>query len=178
MSEFANPAGGAAAAASSYTQRLLALLGDQDPWRIWNELLPALEQSIAGLSPEQLRRAEKPGKWSIQQVIQHLADSEWVYGYRFRQVVAQSGAPLAGYDQDGWARELRYEESDPREALETIRFLRGRTTKVLQSLNQEQWARYGMHSERGRESVEHIFKLLAAHDLVHRRQIERIRAGL
>ena len=142
------------------------------------ELPDALERAVAGLSDAQLRRPEKTGKWSIIEVVQHLADSEIVYGYRIRLILAAETPEIVGYDQDAWARRLRYVNTSLPDALAQVRILRSRGLDLLRSLTPEEWDRAGMHTERGRESVRHITRLLAAHDLVHLRQIERIKSAI
>ena len=173
---FSNPAGAAKEAAERYTRALLDLLGDRDPIAVQSELSASVERAVAGLTDAQLRQPEKPGKWSIIEVVQHLADSEIVYGYRIRMILASDTPNIEGYDQDAWAQRLRYIETALPDALAQIRVLRGRSLHLLRGLRPEEWERAGMHSERGRESVRHITKLLAAHDLVHLRQIERIKS--
>ena len=175
---FSNPAGGAKDAATGYTRALLELLGDRDPLAVQRELPDALERAVAHLSDAQLREPEKPGKWSVIEVVQHLADSEIVYGYRIRLILAGDTPAIEGYDQDAWAQRLRYRDTSLADALAQVRILRTRSLDLLHTLTPEEWERAGMHSERGRESVRHITKLLAAHDLVHRRQIERIKSAI
>jgi len=171
---FSNPAGNARDAAATYTANLLALLGNLDPLLILAETPEWLEGAIRGVPEERLRRPEAPGKWSALSVLQHLADSEMVYGYRIRLIVAQDEPEIAGYDQDLWARRLRYDEDDPQRVLLELRVMRERNLRFLGFLSPEDRQRAGEHSERGRETVEHIVRLLGAHDLVHRRQIRRI----
>ena len=173
---FSNPAGAAKDAAERYTQALLDLLGDRDPIAVQSELAVAVERAVDGLSDAQLRQPEKPGKWSVIEVVQHLADTEIVYGYRIRMILAVDTPNIEGYDQDAWAQRLRYAETSLPDALAQIRILRGRGLHLLRGLRPEEWERSGMHSERGRETIRHITKLLAAHDLVHLRQIARIKS--
>jgi hypothetical protein len=175
---FSNPAGAAREAAQAYTRALLDLLGDREPLAVQDELPRALERAVAGLSETLLRTPEKPGKWSVIDVVQHLADSEMVYGYRIRLILASDRPAIEGYDQDAWAGALRYRDAPLNDALDQIRVARGANLRLMRGLAPEQWERYGMHSERGPESVRHIASLLAAHDLVHRRQIQRIRAAI
>ena len=86
--------------------------------------------------------------------------------------------PIRGYDQDAWAERLRYDAGDPRELLEELRVLRGRNLRLVRSLSKPEWQRYGMHAERGKETVDRQVRMIAGHDRVHLRQIERIKTAL
>jgi len=177
MTTFSNPAGDAAAA-TEYVRALLAVLGDRDPLNVMKELIPWMEQRVRDLDPAVLRRPEAPGKWSVIEVAHHLADTELVYGYRVRMVLTQDTPPLPGYDQDAWVRTFRYRDVPLAEVLAQLTALRTAHLRLLYSLEPPQWKRAGLHSERGLESVEHIVRMIGAHDLVHRRQIERVLAAV
>lgn len=178
MSQFANSADTAPASASTYSRDLLALLGDRDPWTVWEELVPAVEVALADLTPRDLRQPERSGKWSALEVLCHLVDTEVVYRYRMRRIVAQPGSAIEGYDQDAWARELGYADADPVAELALLATLRAANLSWLRSLDNEALDRSGEHSERGTESVRTLVSLLAAHDLVHRAQLGRIRRAI
>jgi hypothetical protein len=178
MSQFANPAGDTAAGVTAYVQALLDLLGERDPLAIAAEMPQALERAVAGLDEERLHRPERPGKWSVAEVIAHLADSELVFGYRLRRVLADERPKLSGYDQDAWADRLGYRGSRVADSLATIAALRAANLRLLRAATPEQLERVGLHSERGEESAALMVKLFAAHDLVHRNQIERIKAAV
>ena len=171
---FSNPAGNAAATASEYVRSLLDLLGPRDPIEVLAELLPWLDRRLAGLPEAVLRRPERPGKWSAIEVIQHLADSDLVAGFRIRMILTEDRPVLQGYDQDRWADQLRYREVLLAPALDQLRALRAANLRLWTNLSREQLQRIGLHSERGPESAGHIVRLMAAHDLVHRRQLDRI----
>jgi hypothetical protein len=173
---FANPAGNTAAAAAGYVRALLDLLGPQDPLAVAGELVPWLERRVAGLDQARLRRPEAPGKWSVLEVIQHLADAEMVMSFRIRMALTEDQPPLQGYDQDRWVSVLRYAEVPLDLALAQLRGLRGGNLHLWQALTPEQRKRAGLHSERGLETVDLMIRLMAGHDLVHRRQIDRILA--
>jgi len=171
---FSNPAGNASAAASGYVRALLDLLGPRNPLEVLGELLPWLDHRLRGVVDATLRRPEKPGKWSVIDVIQHLADSDLVAGFRIRMVLSEDRPVLQGYDQDRWASEFRYREVSLSQALDQLRGLRMANLHLWRHLTPVQLERVGLHSERGPESAGHIIRLMAAHDLVHRRQIDRI----
>jgi hypothetical protein len=174
---FANPAGTASATATEYVRALLDLLGSQDPLAVLGEMLPWLERRTAGLDEAELRRAERPGKWSVIEVIQHLADAELVISFRVRMVLIEEQPELQAYDQDRWAKELRYVEVPLEVALAQLRGLRAANLRLWRTLTPEQRQRTGLHSERGPESIDLIVRMMAGHDLVHRRQIDRILGG-
>jgi hypothetical protein len=178
MSVFTNPATGAAAHAAAYVDAILELLGKRDPMVVLRETVDALPRATAGLSLEQLRRPERPGKWSIVQILQHLADSELVGSWRFRLILAQDRPPLTGYDQDAWAERLGYEAADPSEALAVFTLLRRGNLRLLERATPADLTRVGVHAERGEESMTHLRRLYAGHDLLHLRQIERVRQAV
>jgi hypothetical protein len=171
---FSNPAANAAAAAKAYVQALLGVLGDRQPLDVLSELVPWLDARLRGVSEQALRRPEVPGKWSVTQVVQHLADSDLVFGFRARMILSEERPPLQGYDQDKWASLFRYGEVSCAGARAQLGVLRDANLVVLRRLGPADLARVGMHSERGPESLGHLTKLMAAHDLVHRRQVDRI----
>jgi hypothetical protein len=171
---FSNPAGQATGAASTYVRALLDVLGSRDPLEVLGELVPWLTARLRGIAEPALGRAEAPGKWSVVEVIQHLADSDMVAGFRIRMVLSEERPPLQGYDQDRWATEFRYREVPLTIALEQLRGLRAANLHLWKQLSPQQLERVGLHAERGPESVGHILRLMGAHDLVHRRQIDRI----
>jgi len=174
MSVFTNPANGAAEHAAAYVAAILDLLGSQDPLAVLRATPSALRRAIDGLSPEHLRKPERPGKWSIGQVLQHLADSDLVWGWRLRLILAQDRPPLTGYDQDLWAERLHYADADPAEALETFGVLRRGNLRLIERASPQDLQRVGVHVERGEESLEQHRRLYAGHDLMHLRQIDRI----
>jgi hypothetical protein len=171
---FSNPAGAAAAAAGPYVRALLDVLGRRDPVEVLDQLLPWLLDRIGGLDDSTLRRPEAPAKWSVIDVIQHLADSDLVFSYRLKMMLTEDRPPLQGYDQDRWAGELHYREVPLQLALDQLRSLRAANIYVLRRLSPSQLERDGLHSERGPESVGFLLRLMGGHDLVHRRQIDRI----
>ena len=162
----------------AYVDHMLALVGDRDPVALLAGGPDRLAQAASGLSETGARRAPGPGAWSPLQVLRHVADSEIVYGYRLRLVVAADRPAIPGYDPDAWADRLPYHHGTVADALADHAGARDTTVRWLRALDDDQWDRVGVHSERGDESVRRIATLLAAHDLAHAGQIERARAAL
>jgi hypothetical protein len=177
MSIFTNPAGTARDGAEAYISALMELLGDRNPIAVQLELVDAVRKLTTGLSADDLARPEAPAKWSILQVAEHLADQELVNGFRLRSIVAEQEPPLRGYDQDLWAAKLRYGAAGLEPVLDELRALRQRNLRLYRALSEDELDRVGLHDERGPESARRLRALTAAHDLLHRRQIARIRAS-
>jgi uncharacterized damage-inducible protein DinB len=178
MSVFTNPATAAADQAKEYVAAVLGLLSDSDPIDVLRHTPAALARVLDELSTSQINQPEAPGKWSTGDVLQHLADSELVWAYRLRMVLAHDRPRLEGYDQDLWAERLSYHDADPNEAVVRFSVLRGSNLRLLERLSEDDLRRVGVHQERGEESLEHLIRLYAGHDLVHVRQLERIRRTL
>jgi hypothetical protein len=178
MSIFTNPSGSTQADTARYVTALLDLLGDRDPVDVLHDTPDAVRRFVGSVPSPIVTIPEVPGKWSLRDVVQHLADSELVAGFRLRLVLAQDRPPLTGYDQDLWADRLRYHEVDVQDALEQFTVLRRANLRLWANLDQTELMRIGLHSERGEESLGHLRRLYAAHDLLHLRQLERIGATL
>ena len=178
MSVFTNPASRSKEQGQAYTTAILGLLGEQAPLDVLGKTEAAIRKTIAGLSAQQLAKREAPAKWSINHVVQHLADSEIVWGWRLRMVLAHDRPPLTGYDQDLWAERLGYDDVDAHHALRVFGVMRQGNLRLLERATPDDLRRVGVHAERGEESVAHMMKLYAGHDLLHLKQIVRIRAAI
>ena len=178
MSQFTNPASSTPAETAAYVAALLQLLGDKDPAAVLRETPLALQRFVQAVPVDVVTTPEAPGKWSIREVVQHLADSDLVGGFRLRMILAQDRPPLVGYDQDLWESRLRYRDVNFHEALDLFLTLRRANLRLWDGLSETDLARVGIHSERGEESLAHMRRLYAAHDLMHLRQLERIRASI
>jgi hypothetical protein len=178
MSIFTNPSSSSKEDAAAYTAALLGLLADQDPVTVLSSTAAEIGKLIGGVDDARLTTPEAAGKWAVRHVLAHLADSEVVAAWRFRMILAHERPPIQGYDQDAWANNLWYGEAPPEQSLETFAALRKWNLRLVRHASAEQLDRVGVHAERGEESVAHLMKLYAAHDLLHRNQIERILRAL
>lgn len=143
-------------------------------------MLAAVPKRIAKLveaaSPRALKRAPAPGKWSAGEILAHLADTEVVIGYRCRAIAGSPGCAIAGFDQEQWAAGMDYAGRRPRASLAAYLAVRQVNLELLKSLTPAHWRNYGIHAERGVETLETVARMTAGHDLNHLRQIEDLLA--
>ena len=161
-------------APQQYTERILSFMSGKEPLEVQRETPKTLLTLINPLTKEELRQRPQPGKWSITEILAHFADSEIVLSSRMRLVICQNGVALQATDQDAWSQTLDYAGQDPRVSLETFRLLRENNLRMLQALPKNLWENYGVHSERGKETLAQIVRLYAGHDLNHLAQVDKI----
>ena len=94
--------------AQQYIQRILGHVEGQDPMRVQRETPKKLARLVKPLSKKQLMARPEPGKWSIAEVLAHLADTEVAGGWRMRLILGNNGVPVQAFDQDAWAETLGY----------------------------------------------------------------------
>lgn len=164
--------------AQQYIARILGHVEGQDALKVQRATAARLKKSIRGLTPKQLKWQPEPGKWSIAQILAHLADVEVVAGWRLRSIAASDGITIQPFDQDVWASVFDYGNRDAKQSIEVFRVLRENNLAMLKALPREAWDRHGMHMERGRETLAHLTRMFAGHDLNHTKQIEAIVAQL
>jgi hypothetical protein len=157
-----------------YMQRISGYMEGKQPLAVQASTAKKLERLIKGLPTAKLRKRPAPEKWSVSEILAHLADAEIVGGFRMRLILGAPGAPIVAFDQDSWVTSGHYEKRDPRKSLELFRALRDANLAMLKSLTPAQWKHYGMHSERGQETIERVVLMFAGHDINHLLQIESI----
>jgi len=160
-----------------YIKRILGFVDGKDPLRVQRETPKKLQTLIKPLSKKQLTQRPEPGKWSVGEILAHLADAELVGSWRMRLILGNNGVSLQPFDQNVWADIFAYARRDPAASLETFRVLRESNLAMLKALPKDLWENYGMHQERGKETISHIVRMFAGHDLNHLGQIEKIRKG-
>jgi hypothetical protein len=157
-----------------YTQRITGHAAGKQPLAVQAATPKKLERLIKGTPTSKLRKRPAPEKWSVSEILAHLGEAEIAGSFRMRLILGSPGTPVAAFDQDAWVISGHYEKRDPRQSLELFRTLREANLALLKSLTPEQWKHYGIHSERGQETIEHIVRMFAGHDLNHLAQIEAI----
>ena len=158
----------------NYVRDTIELLADQDPLVVLAGTPAWIAARVEGLSGAALRRPEADGRWSLTQVLAHLADAEIAYGWRARIMLTQHHPPLHGFDEAAWMARFDCANSDPAQALQAFTALRIWNMRVWQCATDADLKRMGIHAERGPESFDLLRRLAAGHDLRHRRQIERL----
>ena len=157
-----------------YIQKLLGNVKGKDLMSVLRETPRRIAELIHAHSADSLRKASVPGKWSASEILAHLSETELAAAWRYRQMLEHSGSPIVPYDQDLWAKWSDYATCDPKESLEQFRLIRERNLKLLSRLTPEQWEKFGVHGERGKETVRRLAEMAAGHDINHLQQLEKL----
>jgi hypothetical protein len=161
-----------------YTQRILGHVEGQDAIKLQQASAGKLKKLVRGLTPKQLKWRPGQGKWSIAEIVAHLADAEIVASWRMRAIIGADGITIQPFDQDVWASVFRYAEQDTKHSIEVFETLRKNNLMMLKVLPGAAWENHGIHLERGKETIAHIARMFAGHDTNHMQQIETIVAEL
>jgi hypothetical protein len=131
--------------------------------------------TLTGVFGEEEDFVPAPGKWSIRQIVAHVADSELVCAHSFRQMIAEENPTMIAYDQEAWAKNLDYARRKPKQSLESFRHMRAENYELLKDLPESAYARTGNHSLRGSITLRDLLELLAQHAESHARQMQSVR---
>lgn len=160
--------------AQQYIDRILGNLHEADPWEVLSTTPSHLRRLVDGRSDTELGRQARPGHWSVREILAHLADTELVTSWRIRSILASNGTTLQPYDQNEFARVFKYAEAPVAGSLDLFEANRRANLRLLRAVDPVLHDNFGMHGERGRESVAHLIRLNAGHDLNHLGQVERL----
>jgi uncharacterized damage-inducible protein DinB len=160
--------------AQQYTQRLLGYVEGKSSLRVQQATPKRFALLVKRLDRKKLFQRPAPDKWSMAEVLAHMADSELAVGWRLRMILSSDGVAVQAYDQDTWARTFNYGRRDPKDSVERFRILRASNVAILKSVPKSLLENYGMHAERGKETVSHLINMVAGHDLNHLGQLEAI----
>ncbi len=160
--------------AAEYTSRILGYAEGKDPWAILEATPERLRAIVRDTPLTVLRSSPGPGKWSAAQIITHLADAEIVVSFRYRMILAHDGVAIHAFDQDEWTDNLSYQLADLGKQVDLFTAARRANLDLLRRVDPRLHENFGMHNERGRESVSHMIRLYAGHDLNHLMQLEEL----
>jgi hypothetical protein len=159
--------------AQAYREKMFKLLGDRNPLEVLAQTASTMADIVRKHSAAVLRSRPFDGKWTPNEVIGHLADSEWVYGYRLRLILCEDNPTILGMNQDLWVAGQRHNEREPSELVEMFRTMRQLNLALWQRMSPTDLKRTGQHNERGPESLGVMLRMLAGHDLSHLDQMTR-----
>ena len=159
--------------AQAYREKMFKLLGDRNPLEVLAQTASTLVDIVRTHSATVLRTRPFEGKWTPNEVIGHLVDSEWVYGYRLRLILCEDNPTILGMNQDLWVAGQQHNEREPSELVEMFRTMRQFNLALWKRMSPADLKRTGQHNERGPESLGVMLRMLAGHDLSHLDQITR-----
>ena len=131
-----------------------------------------LTNALAKIPKELWQYKPGPERWSIHEVILHIADSEANSYVRCRRFIAESGLSVMAYDEDQWARKLSYHDQSPEDAIELFKCLRQLTSRLIQSLPASIWSNTVEHPENGTMTLDDWLEIYTNHVHEHIQQIE------
>src|SRR5271154_4529245 len=156
------------------TNPYASFLGDRDPLEVTRATPGRLENLLRSLGPAKSVIAPAPGKWSVRDILCHLADCEIVFAFRLRQALAQNRHVIQPFDQDDWA--VTYGTYDAPVALTAFCAVRQWNLALIAGLKAEDFDKPLNHPERGDMTLKVVVETMAGHDLNHLRQVEAFRA--
>jgi len=160
--------------AEQYKARLQGYVAGKDPIALQGEASSRLESLIQGVPEGELRRRPFREKWSVTEILAHMAEDELVSSWRYRQMLEYDKPELSGFDQALWAMLGDYSSWNSSDALTMFRLLRLANLRMFARLTPAQWQRESLHSERGKLTVRDLCHHMAAHDINHIEQVRKI----
>lgn len=162
----------------AYRRKLKGFLGNRNPLEVLAQTTDVLASLVKDRPAATMRKHPFEGKWSPNEILGHLLDTEIVFGYRLRTILCDDCPTIIGMDQEKWVAVQRHNDREPRELLDAFRFLRNLNLGIWRRLGPEELKRFGRHDERGEESLGVMLEMEAGHDLSHIDQLKRYLAAL
>jgi hypothetical protein len=157
-----------------YKARILALMEGKDAVAVQRETAARLTKLVEGVSSDKLAKRPAPDKWSVAEILVHLAEGEVSSFWRYRQMIEHNGSTIVPFDQDLWYTLGDYRSRKPEEALQLFRLLRETNLRLFDKLTPQQWQCGGVHMERGPMTVADLARQIAGHDINHLAQVEKL----
>lgn len=160
-----------------YVARISGYVEGQNHFKVFQSTVGKLQRLLNRVPASRLKKQPASNKWSVAEILGHLAESEIVFGYRLRMILGSNGIPIQAFDQNKWHENAGYLARNPKMSFELFRIVRESNVALLKSLTKEQWDFHGNHQERGYETIARMVELYAGHDVNHVRQIENLVKG-
>jgi uncharacterized damage-inducible protein DinB len=116
---------------------------DSGPVQLLEQQIARLEQ-LKALPEDKANHAYADGKWTVKEVIGHLADAERVFSYRLTRIARGDRTPLAGFDENAWAKTAPHAKRPMRKVAEEMIAIRRSTLALIDSLDDTAIANTGV----------------------------------
>jgi hypothetical protein len=126
-----------------YAGYVASVPGD-DAWPALVAQGDEVERALGGLPEERALHRYAPGKWSVKEVVGHLADNERVFAYRALRFARADATPLSNFDEDLYAKTGRFDARSLRDILDELRTVRAATISLFGSFDAEALERVGV----------------------------------
>lgn len=157
----------------------MTLTAERTNWLNTLREFPAqLEELIRPLSEAQLHQQTAADPWTIAQIVHHCADSHMNSFVRLKLTLTEDQPPLKNYEQDAWVAMADAHNRPIEPSLQILRGLHVRWVQVFEAVQEDEWARYGIHSTDGPMTVEYLLSGYHEHCQAHLAQIGRIREAM
>ncbi len=160
-----------------YAARILGNVEGQDSMKVLSTTPQKIKKILGKLTKKSIYKKPSETKWSIAEIVAHLAETELVNGWRFRIIAEKNEVPIQPFEQNDWAKNSNYQKTDVKAMLNLYSVLREANLQFIKGLPKEKYENFGMHAERGKESISRLINLEAGHDINHLRQIEALAAS-
>lgn len=140
-----------------------------------NEYLSGIEylkNKVKEFDSDSFTYKPSPDKWSINEIIIHLADAEMNASTRMRKIIAESGSSIVPYDQNGWAQKLDYNAQNCEQYIGLFALLRDINFRLLKELPDETWDNFVNHPESGKITLKRWLDIYINHLKNHLKQME------
>ncbi|MFE5323071.1 DinB family protein [Paenibacillus sp. NPDC056579] len=137
-----------------------------------------LKAAVEGLSEEQLKFKPAPDKWSVTEVLSHLADHSIVFSFRIRKVIAETDVQLAAFQQDPWVAHSKANEGSAADILDVFGALLAYNSLLFKRLSAADWHKSGVNGKGETVTLEDSLLAFVRHVQTHLGQIERIKSAL
>ena len=154
-----------------YFSRYIDLVPDGDLLELLDAQHRATVKSLAPLSPEKAKHRYADGKWSVTEVVGHLADTERIFTYRALRFARGDDTPLAGYDENAYTPAGHFDDRSLGDVLAEYTAVRGATVALLRGLPAEAFERSGPANGYP-ISVRALAYIVAGHERHHMRVLE------
>ncbi len=150
-----------------YTGKYVSLIAGAD---ILDTLRTQLKQTMTLFSGRSERDGNfryAPDKWTVKEVLGHIADAERIFAYRALRIARGDQTPLAGFEQDDYVRGARFSERKLADIADEYVDVRQASLSLFSSLDENAWLRRGIASNNP-ATVRAIAFIIAGHELHHR----------